>query len=152
VVFGHNEHEIDAARAMAESQGMDFFMKLNWDESYSPVKNVEAVRAEQTDGVASRGEFQEKFGHHYMQRLCHQLWDQPQVNWNGDVFGCCRNTWKPFDVNAFDAGLEAALNSEQLNYARAMVTGRAEARDDVPCTTCRIYKIMQKSGRYILRD
>ena len=88
VVFGHNEHEIEDARAMAEALGMDFFMKLNWDESYSPVQNVQAVRDEQTDGVASRSEFKEKFGHHYMQRLCHQLWDQPQVNWDGDVFGC----------------------------------------------------------------
>lgn len=152
IVFGHNEHEIEDARAMAVALDMDFFLKLNWDESYSPVKDAKAVRKKQKDSVASRSEFQEKFGHHYMQRLCHQLWDQPQVNWNGDIFGCCRNTWKAFDVNAFDDGLEAALNAEQINYARAMVTGQAEARDDVPCTKCRIYKIMEKNGRYIARD
>ena len=42
----------------------------------------------------------------------------------------CRNTWKAFDVNAFEDGLEAALNAEQMNYARAMVTGprRGERR------------------------
>src|SRR5216684_1330747 len=31
VVFGHNEHEIQAARAMAAERGMEFVPKLSWD-------------------------------------------------------------------------------------------------------------------------
>ncbi|MCP4182241.1 MAG: radical SAM protein [Hyphomicrobiales bacterium] len=44
VVFGHNEHEIVKARQMAHERGMDFETKLNWDENWSPVKDIEMVR------------------------------------------------------------------------------------------------------------
>jgi len=151
VVFGHNEHEIRKARAMAEERGMDFLLKLNWDENHSPVKDKEMVRREMAHGAASRSEFKEQFGAGYMEHVCHQLWDQPQVNFDGVVWGCCRNNWKAFDANVFEQGLEGAMNSEQLSYARAMLTEGAEPRVDVPCTTCSLYKNMRKDGRMLER-
>ena len=151
VVFGHNEHEIPKARAMAAELGMEFFLKLNWDDTFSPVRNREAVAREMREGVASRAEYRQKYGEPYTQYIFDHLWDWPQINWIGAVLGCCRNNWKPFDGNVFEDGLEAALNSEQIAYARDMLRGKAEARADVPCTTCRIYKDMAKSGRFIDR-
>ena len=35
VVFGHNEHEIPAAREMAEWLGMRFRTKISWDSKFS---------------------------------------------------------------------------------------------------------------------
>lgn len=35
VVFGHNEHEIAAASAMAAALDMAFYVKLSWDEDFS---------------------------------------------------------------------------------------------------------------------
>ncbi|MDD9911089.1 MAG: radical SAM/SPASM domain-containing protein [Ahrensia sp.] len=151
VVFGHNEHEIRKARAMAQERGMDFLLKLNWDENHSPVRDKEMVRREMAHGAASRSEFKEQFGAGYMEHVCHQLWDQPQVNFDGVVWGCCRNNWKPFDANVFEQGLEGAMNSEQLSYARAMLADGAPAREDVPCTTCSLYKAMQRDGRTLQR-
>lgn len=147
VVFGHNEHEITKARKMAHDRGMDFETKLNWDENWSPVKDIEMVRREMANGAGTRSEFKEKMGSSYMEYICHQLWDNPQLNFDGTVWGCCRNNWKAFDGNIFDDGLENALNTEQIQYARAMLTDGVEPRADVPCTTCSIYKNMRKEGR-----
>jgi hypothetical protein len=76
--------------------------------------------------------------------------------WRGDfddtIWGCCRNYWKGFDGNVFDDGLEGALNSEQMQYARRMLTDAFEPRADVPCSTCSIYKTMRREGRSLDRS
>ena len=152
VVFGHNEHEIPKARKMAHELGMTLKLKLNWDDSFSPVKDEEMVRREMNAGVASRDEYKEKFGRQYTEHICHQMWDWPQVNWNGDVLGCCRNNWGRFAGNVFRDGLEGSLNDETIRYAREMLLGRVEPRDDIPCTTCRLYRNMRKAGQVLERD
>lgn len=152
VVFGHNEHEISKAREMARELGMEFHLKLNWDDSFSPVQDEDMVRREIDAGVASRDEYKEKYGSQYTQYICHQLWDWPQVNWNGDILGCCRNNWGSFGGNAFKDGLGESLNNEQMRYARDMLLGRREPRDDIPCTTCRIYKNMRAAGQVLERN
>ena len=140
VVFGHNEHEIAGARKLASELDMDFTLKLNWDDSYSPVRDKEKVRREVTEGVTSRREYEETNGEPYLANICNQLWRNPQVNFDGTVWGCCRNNWKPFNSNVFDDGYENAINSEQMRYARSMLRDNAPARDDIPCTTCSLYK------------
>jgi hypothetical protein len=115
---------------------MEFNAKLSWDAEFSPVRDSERVAAATGTGAANRNEYQRQHGVDYMQHICHQLWDNPQINWNGKVLGCCRNFWGDFGGNAFRDGLEASLNNEKIAYARDMLLGRAPARDDLPCTTC----------------
>ena len=152
VVFGHNEHEIAKARQMAQERGMEFETKLNWDESWSPVKDKEMVRIEMGIGVASRSEYKEKYGEKYTQYICHQLWDQPKFNFDGTPWGCCYNYWQPFEGNAFEDNLDDLINSEKMQYARNMLLGDVEPRDDIPCTKCSIYKAMRREGRSLDRE
>ena len=51
VVFGHNEHEIEQARAMAQERGMVFNPVPNLDPTYSPIKDPEALKQSAGDGV-----------------------------------------------------------------------------------------------------
>ena len=139
IAFGHNEHEIPAARALAEELGMRFYVKLNWDPDYSPVEDKDAIRTATQAGVASRAEFLEKYGSDYLGDICTQLWKNPQINWDGKVLGCCRNFWGDFGGNAFRDGLLASLNHEKMSYAREMLEGKKPARPDIPCTTCELY-------------
>ncbi len=74
VVFGHNEHEIEAARAMAAERGMEFVPRLAWETGYSPVQNRDLVRIESGVGAASRTEYREQRGAEYTRHLCLQLW------------------------------------------------------------------------------
>jgi hypothetical protein len=139
IVFGHNEHEIAEARRMAAALGMAFKAKLPWDSRLSPVKDRDAVKRETGLDALSREEFRAVHGVEYMQWMCRHLWENPQVNWDGKVLGCCNNYWGDFGANAFEEGLVAAVNSEKMRYAREMLAGRAPARDGMPCSTCDMY-------------
>jgi MoaA/NifB/PqqE/SkfB family radical SAM enzyme len=147
VVFGHNEHELPTARKLANELNMGFHPKLSWDAEFSPVQNQEVIRKEL--GYVSRSEFKGKYGASYTQGICHQLWKQPQINWDGKVLGCCRNFWGDFGGNIFTDGLLESLNNEKINYAREMLTGRQETRDDIPCATCEIYLEMKREGHWL---
>ncbi len=148
IAFGHNEHEIPLARQMAHKLGMKFYLKLAGDD-FSPVKNKDLVRVWSGMGVASRKEYQEKYGKIYSaERICSQLWRQPQINPDGRVLGCCMNYWGDYG-NAFQEDLIGILNNEKMNYARAMLLGKKEQREDVPCTRCHWYKEMKKSKTWL---
>jgi MoaA/NifB/PqqE/SkfB family radical SAM enzyme len=149
IVFGHNEHEIPKARKMAAELHMKFNLKLTWDNNFSPIKDIEYVRKEIGVGAVTREEFTEKWGVNYQQRICHQLWNLPQINWDGKVLGCCRNFWGDFGANAFKDGLLPAVNSEKMQYAREMLTGSMPEREDIPCTTCEIYLDMKAKNHWL---
>ena len=147
VVFGHNEHEVSLARKLASELNIKFYLKLSWDPKFSPVRGQEFVRKE--IGAASREEFKQKHGADYMQGNCYQLWEEPQINWDGKVLGCCRNFWGDFGGNAFRDGLFKSLNTENIRYARDMLLGKKAAREDIPCTTCSIYLGMKADGQWL---
>jgi hypothetical protein len=152
VVFGHNEHEIKAARAMASERGMEFVPRLAWETPYSPVQNRDRVRIESGVGAASRAEYRERHRAEYSRHLCLQLWHAPVLNWNGAMLGCCVNYWGDFGVNGFTTRLSEAMASPKLEYARRMLTGEAEPSAGIPCTTCGQYAQLRKSGRWLSAD
>jgi hypothetical protein len=39
-----------------------------------------------------------------------------------------------------------------MNYARAMLRGRAPPRDDIPCSTCEMYHSMRARSDWVRRD
>ena len=151
IVFGHNEHEIEQARQLAKSLGMAFRLKLTWDDDFSPLPHEAATRLRHTLGAATRAEYQKKYGEDYGQGICHQLWDAPQLNWDGAVLGCCRNFWGNFGPNAYTHGLRNVLKGEKMQYARAMLFGKAQPRADIPCTTCDIYLGMAARKSWLKR-
>ncbi|MEN8447814.1 MAG: radical SAM protein [Cyanobacteria bacterium J06555_13] len=142
VVFGHNEHEIETARQMVKDLGMDHFMpKLSWDEKFSPIQDQEAVYKAIGFDISEQNDF-------WIKNICTQLWTIPQVNWDGRVLGCCVNHWDDFG-NAFEAGLETIVEGEKMDFARQMLSGKAAARDDIPCTRCWHYKSIKDQQNWI---
>ena len=141
VIFSHNEHELLEAKALAESLNMQFHPKLSWDENIADLKNRDLVR--EMLGAASRSEYRQMYGTGYIQKyICSQLWTSPQINWNGEILGCCYNYWGSFG-NAFESGLMNGLNSDKIAYARQMLRGEAEPKEGIPCTTCSHYQHLQ---------
>jgi MoaA/NifB/PqqE/SkfB family radical SAM enzyme len=150
VVFGHTEHEIGAANKLARELGMRFVGKMNWSTTYSPISDAEAVKEQIGWSAANRDEFKEKHKRHYAEAVCLQLWHNPWITWSGDVMGCCW-TQQGFGANAVRDGYLEAVNSEKIRYARRMLMGEAEPRDDIPCTTCRIYLERKKHHAFVTR-
>ena len=151
VVFGHNEHEIPAAREMAARLGMGFYTKISWDAKFSPIRDREFVRAQTGERAVTRQEYEQIHGRQYLSAICSQLWDDPQINWDGKNLGCCRNFWGDFGGNAFANGLRACFNHKKMRYARAMLRGRKPPRHDIPCSTCEIYHSMRRRSDWIKR-
>jgi MoaA/NifB/PqqE/SkfB family radical SAM enzyme len=151
VVFGHNEHEIPVARKLAQELNMDFYLKLTWDAKFSPIRNKELVRKEIGLDVLTREEYKVKYGIDYMHKICHQLWDRPQINWDGKVLGCCRNFWGDFGGNVFKDGLLYSINNEKMRYARDMLLGKKVAKDDIPCASCELYLAMKAENKWLKR-
>ena len=59
IVFGHNEHEIAAARKLAGEFGMIFVPKLSWDDDVSPIRDRELVQIQmRTKEISRRGTLQ----------------------------------------------------------------------------------------------
>jgi MoaA/NifB/PqqE/SkfB family radical SAM enzyme len=148
IAFGHNEKEIEEARALAKQLGMHFYVKLAWDD-FSPVKDEELIRSVTKGGAASREDFSEKHGEQYIQKAtCRQLWDRPQINFDGEVLGCCANRWGSLG-NAFEEGLMATIDGEKMRYAKQMVMGQVEPRGDIPCTRCHHYQSMRERNDFL---
>jgi len=149
IAFGHNEHEIELAEKMASELGMNFHVKLTYDNRFSPLLNPERIR--KIVGAATRDEYKQKYGVDYGQGTCHQLWDEPQINWDGKILGCCRNSRGDFAGNAFKDGLLNSINNDKIKYARDMLLGKKVAREDIPCTTCSTYMYMKAEGKWLIR-
>ncbi len=147
VVFGHNEHEIERAIMLSRMLKMEIYFKLNFFPDAMSVYNRDRVR--QVIGYADRKEYLEKEEKHYCRYKCYELWLSPQINWDGKLLGCSRNIWGVFGSNVFESGLMDAINSEKIRYARAMLMGRAPAREDMPCMKCGIYQSMAQYGNWI---
>lgn len=148
VIFGHNEHEIPEAIKMAKDLNMRFSPKLSWDESFSPIQDKEFVKKHSGLDIVSRAEYYQEHKADYMKGACSQLWESPQINWDGKLLGCCHNWWGSFG-DAFESELTNALNNEKMHYAREMLLGKKPAREDIPCVTCEIYKRMKATDRWL---
>jgi hypothetical protein len=149
VAFGHNQHEIAAAQALAAELDMGFTLKVNCDPEYSPVREPDAIRKTVARTRLGAEELPGEGDEYLTDDYCSQLWRQPQINFDGTLLGCCQNIWAPFGENAFAVGVKTALGAEKLRYAKAMLQGTAPPRDDVACTTCAIYVNRAAAGRWL---
>lgn len=143
VIFGHNEHELPRARRLAAELGMTFRPKLNHSPHYSPVINTEFVRRESGLSVASRDEFVERTRRPYS-FACTQMWDSPQINWDGKLLGCCVNKFGDFG-NVFTEGLVPTLRGWKYTYAKQMLTGTQPPLADIPCYHCKVFNRIQQA-------
>ncbi len=137
IVFGHNEHEIDAARSLAAKHDMRFRTIRNLAADYAPLRDALGSGrragldlARDTDTVLDS--LADELG------FCHQVWDAPQVNWDGQLLGCCFNNSRGFG-NAFDTPLAELLVGDDYRYLQLMLVGRAPLRKDMPCIGCRLF-------------
>jgi hypothetical protein len=130
---------------------MNFRTKINWDTTFSPIGDKASVR-EQLGEAVTRQEYEFLHGAPYLSAICEQLFDDPQINWDGKNLGCCRNFWGDFGGNAFTDGLPACFNHEKMNYARSMLLGRLPPRDDIPCSTCDIYQSRRARSDWVKRE
>ena len=154
IVFGHNQHEIAAARSLARELDMTFVLKTNWDPDYSSVPQRSSPAVTAAGGSPERQPAADpavspERDEAQSDGICYQLWNEPQINFDGALLGCCVNTWGTFGDNAFEVGLERALASPGLRYAKEMLLGKAPPKAGIPCTTCAVYATRSRAQRWL---
>ncbi len=148
ILFDHNKHQINEARKLATELNMDFQVKTAWN-SQTISSDLDEVRLDSKLEFLTRDDYKKATGQEPMLDICHQLWNSPQINWDGKLLGCCRNFWGDFGNNAFENGLIEAINGEKMNYSRLMLKGLTPERLDIPCTSCSIYKDRKNRNDWI---
>ena len=150
VVFPHNEHEITKARKMALQRGMGFYTKASWGAMQTAANIVEHSVMKTTTGFpADKRTVRKKPSSNLGRYICAQLWTGPQVNYDGELMGCCmvKNSWGA--GNVFKSGLLSTINGEKIKLAREMVLGRQKEREDIVCTNCNRFKWMKAQNDWL---
>lgn len=147
ILFGHNEHEVPLAEKLAKELNMEIIFVTNWDPSFSPVTDLEQVKKlTGVDGKTHtpRSRLKQFINKEINWYYCNFLWEAPQINWDGQVLGCCSLYKTNFGKNVFENGLLKTLNNPKMIYAKNMITGKAPALEGIPCTDCYVYKDLIK--------
>lgn len=152
IIFGHNEHEIEQAKILAKELKMEIVFEQNAYPDFSPVKNPQKV-LEQT-GISSIELPPHKLLKEYQEGIldwyyCAFLWEEPQINWDGKVLGCCSLFTDDFGGNAFKDGFFNAMNNPKLIYAKNMITNNAPENPQIPCSHCYMYKDMKEHNAWL---
>ena len=145
ILMKHNEEDAYKARNMARELGIDIKYKLDWSGTFVP-KEPEKLEALTGLKAFNRSAYSEQSGKAYMS-LCHQMIDQTSINWDGRVLGCCTVYQSDWGLNVFENyDLIETLNRDPYRKnVIALLTGR-EIDTDVPCSICRHYENVRKSG------
>ncbi len=138
ILFGHNEHELEKAYALARMLNMRIFIRLNRCPDQFAVKDRDRIR--ELFGYSDRGEFLDETGVQYCRDACLGMWTAPQINWDGRLLGCGSNARMAFAEYALGEGFVREINNERMRYARKMLMGAAPPREDIPCSGCVFYR------------
>lgn len=150
IVFKHNFHEIPFAKELAKKYDMHITFKLSWDDGLVPDPEHGKWIYEQTGlNAVSRSEYKKKNREAYRRNhICAQLWNQPQINSDGRVLGCCVNHWG--DFGTYKGGhLSGVLNGDRMVYARRMLMGKVQEKKDIPCSSCHYYIEMRNEKSWL---
>jgi hypothetical protein len=128
-----SELDIDKAKAIAKEQNMDIMFKKDWS-GYIP---KDRLRVEKQTGLSYADQ---KILSIETKRWmpCLQLWNTPQINWNGKFLACCCG-YEEFDIDIFETGLEECLNSALIKNTKKMLLG-GNVEKNSPCATCAHYR------------
>lgn len=152
IVFGHNEHEIPQIKKLAKQYKMKVEFTPNCMPEYSPLKNEKKVIKQTgliTTDLAPHVMLEEYNNHQSEWFYCAFLWEEPQINWDGKILGCCSLYNDDFGGNAFTEGYLNAMNHPKFIYAKNMLTNNAPPAEGIPCTHCYAYIDLNETGYFM---
>lgn len=136
--------EIQAAKSMAHSLGMDISFKKTWNEDFIP-DFPEILEKETGLSFSTNSPFL------FNWNPCLELWNSPQINWDGRLLGCCCVYLDDFKCNVFELGLENALKTKEVLYAKDLLQGYVslDSTIDIPCNTCKEFLKMTRKNEFL---
>lgn len=137
LVFKHNEHEIELARQMSKTVGVNDigftapFCDISWVSSLDEYNNY-LVKKESTE------EEKKVIFKNADKQICNWLWDAITINADGSISPCCSVEDKKDDFEEFDCNKSFfdIWNSENYVQARKYVLDRTKTDFKNICTKC----------------
>ena len=148
----YNELEIEKAIERARMLGMSFFFKLNYMTSYHP-KQATLLRKATGLECLTRQEYAEKYNAPYGSDICLQMFYDPQINWDGELLGCCKQSVRDYSINVFEVGLSTALTSSRYAAVKKCLQHpelKHLVSDEYSCFQCSIFRDRLLLGKKIL--
>lgn len=141
LVFRHNEHQVEAARAKAEEFGVEFSVGLMrtdcGEEIFLPLGERLKRDGEWVPENPTYSQYTpERLGDR--KQACTRPWTTVAINWDGDVVPCGSvYDCKRYNYgNVFEENFAQIWNSEPYRQARRALSDRAEGTQTV-CETCK---------------
>ncbi len=137
LVFKHNEHEIETARQMAKTAGVNDigftapFCDVSWASTINEYNNY--IVKEEPDKKEKEIVFKNAD-----KQLCNWLWDAITINADGSISPCCSVEDKKDDFEEFDSNknFSEIWNSPNYVQARKYVLNRTKSDFENICTKC----------------
>ena len=116
IIFENNTHEVKEAKKKARALEMAFYTLDSWDSLDLHVGRTDATNKKPRD-IRLHRKYQKP---DISYNTCVQLWNQPKINWDGRVSGCCANYWDDFG-NALQTDLAEIMKGDRYRYAQDML-------------------------------
>lgn len=146
IMFKHNGHEAEAAKAMADALGMKIQFKKSWN-SDAPKSDLpaESCQSVQEKKMARAPELLNS-------STCRQMLFEPQVNFDGRLLGCCFIYKSDWGKNIFKDGFLESINSRDYRNAVKMLLGKSPdpAATGTPCASCANMPLFEQGTRLYL--
>ena len=148
IVFNHNIKDILPAKELAKELDMEIKFEQNAFSWYAPLSKKQKILVEKLTDTKFEDNIVNSF-YLYKERnfdwfFCQDLFKSPQINWNGNLLGCCMMK-KSMGVNVFKEGLLNALNHPNVLYAKQMVTDfSTPPKKEIFCSECFIYNTLKE--------
>lgn len=132
----YNQHEVEQARKLAESIGVEFWLQenLGMTEEDRAEWTADSIREKYGLGPITNVDMN---GQTRVTTECRQLWDTLVVNANGDVFPCCIVCTPGSAVGNIAAEPFAKIwNNEKMQYLRRYVLEATLRAPSFPNSCC----------------
>jgi len=142
LVFKHNEHEIEQARRMAESFGLNFragFIRTSMKDEI--LKDHRQSIEKDLDWIPNNPQYsaydKEKKITKKIIKTCRKPWQEISINWDGKVFPCCAIYGDIYSLgNINEHNIKIIWNSQIYQQARKEIMGKCKTKDTI-CGICK---------------
>jgi len=140
LVFSHNRHEVEKARAMADEMGVGFEASgMRVDCGKEIFEDVASSVERDKEWIPDDPEYNNYGDLSHGKTFCEKPWRTLTVNWTGDVVPCgaIYNCEKYSFGNLFTQSFAEVWNSGKFMKARKIICGTAGPDPDIICSVCK---------------
>lgn len=140
-VFRHNEHEVEAARRIAEELGVELQINMaRTDMGKEIFESAKDALARDGDWLPEKAEYcayDREGGIAQREPMCTLPWKDTAINWDGRVLACCSVYSETHAYGSIhDHEFREVWNGDLYRDARREILGKPDTRDTI-CKTCK---------------